>query len=93
MVCLRNICINTLHKGDNDDDDNNDNNNNNNNNIPGNHEVKKLQNTAMLGTVSNRFEENTHTRKQKIIISSIKGNKKNDEKNRASHLISVKSRG
>ena len=35
MVCLRNICINTLHKGDNDDDDdddNDDNNNNNNNN-------------------------------------------------------------
>jgi len=29
MVCLRNICINTLHKGDNDND--NDNNNNNNN--------------------------------------------------------------
>ena len=23
MVCLRNICINSLHKGDNDDDDNN----------------------------------------------------------------------
>ena len=23
MVCLRNICINTLHKGGNDDDDNN----------------------------------------------------------------------
>jgi len=34
MVCLRDICINTLHKGDNDDDedDNNINNNNNNNN-------------------------------------------------------------
>ena len=34
MVCIRNICINTLHKGDNDDDDddNDDNNNNNNNN-------------------------------------------------------------
>ena len=44
MVCLRNICINTLHKGDDDDDnddddyddndddcDNNNNNNNNNN--------------------------------------------------------------
>ena len=29
MVCLRNICVNTLHKGDNDDDDNNNNNNNN----------------------------------------------------------------
>jgi len=39
MVCLRNTCINTLHKGDNDndndddDDDDDDNNNNNNNNI------------------------------------------------------------
>ena len=37
MVCLRNICINTLHKGENDDDDDeddddDDNNNNNNNN-------------------------------------------------------------
>jgi hypothetical protein len=38
MVCLGNICINTLHKGakddddDDDDDDNDDNNNNNNNN-------------------------------------------------------------
>ena len=30
MVCLRNICINTLHKGDNDDDDDDDNNINNN---------------------------------------------------------------
>jgi hypothetical protein len=36
MVCLGNICINTLQKGakdDDDDDDNNNNNNNNNNNI------------------------------------------------------------
>jgi hypothetical protein len=30
MVCLGNICINTLHKGDNDDDDDDDDNNNNN---------------------------------------------------------------
>jgi len=30
MVCLRNICINTLHKGDDDDDDDDDDNNNNN---------------------------------------------------------------
>ena len=70
MVCLRNVCINTLRKGDNDDDDDNDyddddNNNNNNNratgtisesfrkyisNIPGNHEVKELQKTVILGT-------------------------------------------
>jgi hypothetical protein len=31
MVCLRNISVDTLHKGDTEDDD--DNNNNNNNNI------------------------------------------------------------
>jgi hypothetical protein len=34
MVCLRNISVDTLHKGDteDDDDDNDDDNNNNNNN-------------------------------------------------------------
>ena len=32
MVCLRNISVDTLHKGDTDDDDDDDNNNNNNNN-------------------------------------------------------------
>ena len=31
MVCLRNMCVDTLHKGDNDDDDDDDDNNNNNN--------------------------------------------------------------
>jgi hypothetical protein len=29
MVCLRNISVDTLHKGDTDDDDDNNNNNNN----------------------------------------------------------------
>ena len=29
MVCLGNMCINTLHEGDNDDDDDDDNNINN----------------------------------------------------------------
>jgi hypothetical protein len=29
MVCLRNISVDTLHKGDIEDDDNNNNNNNN----------------------------------------------------------------
>jgi hypothetical protein len=29
MVCLRNICINTLHKGDSDDDDDDDDDDNN----------------------------------------------------------------
>jgi hypothetical protein len=32
IVCVRNICVNTLHKGDSDDDDDDNNNNNNNNN-------------------------------------------------------------
>jgi hypothetical protein len=32
MVCLRNTCMDTLNKGDNDDDDDDDNDNNNNNN-------------------------------------------------------------
>ena len=30
MVCLGNMCMDTVHKGDNDDDDDNNNNNNNN---------------------------------------------------------------
>ena len=33
MFCLRNVCINTLHKGDNDDDDDDDNDNDNNNGL------------------------------------------------------------
>jgi hypothetical protein len=32
MVCLRNISVDTLHKGDTEDDNDNVNNNNNNNN-------------------------------------------------------------
>ena len=32
MVCLRNISVDTLHKGDTDDDDDDDDDNNNNNN-------------------------------------------------------------
>ena len=31
MVCLRNISVDTLHKGDTENDDNSNNNNNNNN--------------------------------------------------------------
>jgi len=65
MVCLRNISVDTLHKGDTEDDDDDNNNNNNDkgatgtisksfrkyvSNIPGNHEVKELQKTAILGT-------------------------------------------
>jgi hypothetical protein len=34
MVCVRNISVDTLHKGDIDNDDDDDNNNNNNNNTP-----------------------------------------------------------
>jgi hypothetical protein len=62
MVCFRYIIVNTLHKGDDKDDDNN---NNNKigatctisksfrkyvSHITGNHEVRELQKTAILGT-------------------------------------------
>ena len=44
MVCLRNICINTLHKGDNDDDDDDDDDDdNNNNNNDTNREIQELE--------------------------------------------------
>ena len=45
MICLRNISIDTLHKGDtedDDDDDDDDNNNNNNNNNNGERVAVKL---------------------------------------------------
>jgi len=38
MVCLGNVCMDTLHKGDNDDNDDNNNNNN------------SLRQTAVLDT-------------------------------------------
>ena len=42
MVCIGNICINTLHKGDNDDgDDDDDDDNNNNNNNKNNTKIDK----------------------------------------------------
>ena len=59
------MSINTLNKGDDDDDDDDDDNNNNQiggtgtipnifrkyvSNMPGNHEVKELRKTAILGT-------------------------------------------
>ena len=48
MVCLRNICINILHKGDNDDDD--DDNNNNNNSYAGTSAVRPVTETAQQST-------------------------------------------
>ena len=35
MICLRNISVDTLHKGDTDDDDDDDDDDDNNNNITG----------------------------------------------------------
>jgi hypothetical protein len=46
MVCLRNISVDTLHKGDtddDDDDDDDDNNNNNNRNVVQKEAEKKLK--------------------------------------------------
>jgi hypothetical protein len=57
-----NICVNTLNKGDSIFTNNNNNNNNNTisksfrkyvSTIPGNHKVKELQKTDILGTAHN----------------------------------------
>jgi len=40
MVCLRNISVDTLHKGDTEDDDDDDDNNNNNNNNNSNNKIR-----------------------------------------------------
>jgi hypothetical protein len=48
IVCFRNICINTLHKGDNDDDDDDDDDNNNNNYNNNNKRNGKCYNTQPL---------------------------------------------
>jgi hypothetical protein len=48
MVCLRNISVDTLHKGDTNDDDDDNNNNNNNNTCSTN---CKYRTAAMLCTL------------------------------------------
>jgi hypothetical protein len=48
MVCLRNISVDTLHKGDTDDDDNNNNNNNNNNKNKNSKSRKSRNRTEIL---------------------------------------------
>ena len=55
MICLRNICINTLHKGDDDGggDDDDDDNNNNNNNI--HHEISAI--SRLKSNAFHRFTE------------------------------------
>ena len=48
MVCLRNICINTLHKGDNNDYDDDDDDDNNNNNAWNNYERGRTGENKLL---------------------------------------------
>jgi hypothetical protein len=63
MVCLRNINVDTLHKGDTEDDDDDDNDNNNNNNtyhrgykdVTSNTEKKNIR-TFVLPSLS-KFEQ------------------------------------
>jgi hypothetical protein len=54
MACLRNISVDTLHKGDTEDDDDDNNNNYNLRKyleaVPGEHLIDSLQKTAVLGT-------------------------------------------
>jgi len=59
IVCLRNISINTPHKGDedddDDDDDDDDNNNNNNNNNTLCLEVVSVQETIVFINTNDKF--------------------------------------
>jgi len=48
MICLRNMSVDTLHKGDTEDDDDDDNDNNNNNNNNNNNIHRKLAEVAEL---------------------------------------------
>jgi hypothetical protein len=68
IVCLRNISINTLHKGDDDDDDDsyNDDDDNNNNNNNDNNQVQRMWNVktnvipviiGANGTISKSFRK------------------------------------
>ena len=64
IVCLRNMSINTLHKGDyddDDDDDDDDDNNNNNNNNNNNRGYEK--GTCMLIDVLNSGDRNAIKKK------------------------------
>jgi hypothetical protein len=56
MVCLGSICINTLHKGDNDDDDDNNNNKFNQYLL-----TYRLKNTSACYKVSTKTQRNTNT--------------------------------
>jgi len=49
MVCLRNISVDTLHKGDTDDDDDDDYDNNNNNNVLVGGNLKERENLEDVG--------------------------------------------
>ena len=59
MVCLRNMCINTLHKGDDDDDDDDDNDNNNNDNDDdnNNNNTNNTNNNNNSSVLNSRFME------------------------------------
>jgi hypothetical protein len=64
MVCLRNISVDTLHKGDTEDDDDDYNNNNNNNNN------NELQKTAVLCTAHTHTTESANVKVQNIFLGS-----------------------
>jgi hypothetical protein len=69
MVCLRNVCVDILHKGDtedNDDDDDDDDNNNNNDDDDNNNKIRRMWNTktkvipviiGATGTISKSFRK------------------------------------
>jgi hypothetical protein len=53
MVCLRNISVDTLHKGDTEDDDDDDDDNNNNNNNNNNKDLGHVSRSGLSTTNQN----------------------------------------
>jgi len=63
MVCLRNISVDTLHKGDTEDDNNNNNNNNNNN-------IKTAQTGCYSGNTLQSIRETSGPIHRRITVCS-----------------------
>jgi hypothetical protein len=60
MICLSNIYVNTLHKGDSDDDDDDDNNNNNNSEATATHNKKYSTKTQMDKWSKSKLQQEYH---------------------------------
>jgi hypothetical protein len=74
MVCLRNISVDTLHKGDSEDDDDDDDDNNNNNNKDLTIEIQRMLNVKIKVIPVIIAATETVTKSFRRYVSNIPGN-------------------